>query len=236
MSIVFVLRLSHVESVLRFALHCIFSIALESSGRAIPKCGGAPHSRAKADTRQQSSRYRNRPAWHVQSAFVVDTEGHKKSQQEANETEAEKERRNYEERWTLYYPGAAAIGTIALVIVGALAAFFANRTLKAIERQADLMEQQATEAREVAAQATSIARASADAATISAEAARESSAIAKQSLQTTQRAFLTFVRWQTMPFFSQPNNQGDVLHIRIMFEYENVGKPQPFRLRLFTAL
>src|SRR5438067_1380421 len=86
--------------------------------------------------------------------FVIDTEGHKKSEQEAAETKADKQRRDYIERWTLYYAGAAALGTIGLVIVGAIAAFFANRTLRAIERQGDLMEQQAADARNSSAAAS----------------------------------------------------------------------------------
>ncbi|MGI8959157.1 MAG: hypothetical protein ACR2IV_05220 [Bryobacteraceae bacterium] len=88
-----------------------------------------------ADTQADERGTYNRP-------FVVDTEGRKKNDQEATEAKADKDRTDYVQRWTLYYAGTAAVGTIGLVIVGAFAALFANRTLRAIERQGDFLREQ----------------------------------------------------------------------------------------------
>jgi len=73
-----------------------------------------------------------------ESPLVVDTKGHKNTKEEAAEEEREKDNKEFTDRWAFYATVAVAGFTGVLVIIGALGIRAANRTLKAIEKQATL--------------------------------------------------------------------------------------------------
>jgi hypothetical protein len=72
------------------------------------------------------------------SPFVIDTKGHHTTKEEAAEEEREKYDVKLIERWTLGTALSVAAFTGLLVIIGAFGVYAANRTLRAIERQATL--------------------------------------------------------------------------------------------------
>jgi hypothetical protein len=109
---------------------------------------------------------------------VVELKKHAKSEAEATKERADKDSKDFRDRWTFYAAMAVAAFNGILVIVGSLGVRAAVRTLRAIEKQADLMERQASEARESNAQQGRDVRASIAEAT-RASAAMEGIAVSK---------------------------------------------------------
>ena len=88
----------------------------------------------------------------IEVPLVVETHARPKSDKEAAEERKATDRKEFIDRWTLRLAGIGAGFTGLLVLVGGGGVWAALLTLKAIERQADLMERQATEARDSATQ------------------------------------------------------------------------------------
>lgn len=82
-----------------------------------------------------------------QNPFVVDTQGHKQTDIERDEankqaakTETGEQYHRYIDRWALIWNGTAAVATAVLVLIGIGGVCAALKTLRAINRQADLQE------------------------------------------------------------------------------------------------
>ncbi|HEV2198302.1 MAG TPA: hypothetical protein VGR73_00665 [Bryobacteraceae bacterium] len=73
------------------------------------------------------------------SPLIVETRTRTKSEEEAAEAKADKQHAARVERWTLIFTGAAALFTGLMVWVGWRGVSAANRTLRAIENQVDVM-------------------------------------------------------------------------------------------------
>jgi hypothetical protein len=81
------------------------------------------------------------------SPLVVETHARAESKEESAKTQNDKDHAASIERWTLIFTGGATFFTGFLVVIGWRGVVAANRTLRAIEKQAGLMETQIEDAR-----------------------------------------------------------------------------------------
>jgi hypothetical protein len=74
--------------------------------------------------------------------FVVDPKGHSNSPEETAKDKADREHKAFVDQWTVGSAIAVALFTGVLMVIGLRGVRAANKTLKEIERQANLMDAQ----------------------------------------------------------------------------------------------
>jgi len=84
--------------------------------------------------------------------FVVDPKGHVDTPEEAAKSKSDEDRKATVEGWTVASAVTVTVPDGTLVIIGWRGVNAANRTLREISRQANLMDQQLTESRLTSAQ------------------------------------------------------------------------------------
>jgi hypothetical protein len=94
------------------------------------------HSDSKKDATEKTERGT------AEVPFVVDTEGHKQTPEDAEKTEATRDHAAYVEGRTLLFAGISAYAATALVFIGLGGVIAAIWTLRQIKRQADLTQAQ----------------------------------------------------------------------------------------------